>query len=305
MDKMAIYNIKDNAHFDINDVSAAINDVVSMMQRGDSAYLEYNEYGVKNTINICNENYLQYCEINLHGVYTFQGVGPAVTLRANYLKFNLDKITTNQKNDHYKTTPEDTLPSGIEILESNYSVITVDEIEGFEYGLKLCPNITDTGICYTKFTFKYISYCYIPLCFAVDDNAIGWVNENQFYGGRLKGYYGFKAIKGKAQIDECNNNTFYNIAFESIETNGIDLEFCTFNTIISPRFESVMKYTILERENCKSNKYVISVALPLDSIRVKSKYTRIEAPLHTYWEHMISCLKTDGEGNKSYDFFRE
>lgn len=165
------------------------------------------------------------------------------------------------------------------------------------------PDRDDTGICYTKFTFQYISYCYIPLYFGVDDGAVAWINENQFTGGRLKGYYGMVARKGARQIDEYNNNTFYSIAFEAIETNAIDWEFCTFNTILSPRFESVMGLAVRETETCKSNKYRVSVAIPLDTVDIRSKYTDMQIPLHTYWEHMIRAYPHRRRGKQKLRVF--
>ena len=302
---MAIYNIKESPLFKVENVSSAINEIVSKMQVGDQAYLPYGQYQIQDTIHIINENELRYCHIDLYGEYEYCGNATAVIIEGEHLDFSLQRITTNRRSDFYKTTPDDILPTGVEVRSCNYSRLDFDEIEGFEYGLKLSPNRDDTGICYTKFNFRYISYCYIPLFFGVPDDVVAWINENQFNGGRLKGYYGMVARKGKRQIDEYNNNTFYNIAFEAIETNAIDWEFCTFNTIISPRFESVMCKTICESETCKSNKYRISVAIPFDSVDIQSKYTDLQAPLHTYWEHMIREIRTDSEGNKSYEFFKE
>ena len=300
---MAIYYINKHRLFSSSDISPAVNGTISEMKSGDSAILDFGEYEFSETIEIgSQENHMKYCTVILKGIYKFNGRGPAMRVRADFFNLEIDKFYTGFISDHY---PETELPGGIEVLESNYSTIKIDELEGFQYGLKLCPDTDNTGICYTKFNFRFISYCYIPLYFSVNDNAVGWVNENQFFGGRLKGYYGLKAEKGRRQIDECNNNTFYNIAFESIETDGVNLEFCTFNTFISPRFEAVMRYAINESEDCKSNKYIISVALPLDSINIHSKYTEINAPLHTYWQHMIRKYMTDAEGNKSYEFFRD
>ena len=302
---MKRFRIEEHPLFSADDVAPAVNAVVAAMEPGDQAVLSYGVYRFGGTIRIQNPNGLRYCRIALEGEYTYTGSGPALRIEGEHLDFSLQRIATGRRSDFYKTSPDDVLPTGVEVGECNYSRLDFGEIEGFEYGLKLCPDRDDTGICYTKFTFQYISYCYIPLYFGVDDGAVAWINENQFTGGRLKGYYGMVARKGARQIDEYNNNTLYSIAFEAIETNAIDWEFCTFNTILSPRFESVMGLAVRETETCKSNKYRVSVAIPLDTVDIRSKYTDMQIPLHTYWEHMIRAIRTDGEGNKSYEFFRE
>lgn len=302
-----IYNIKDHPLFDPTNVALAINDTATKMAMGDHAYLEYDKYQIKEPINIQNPNRLKYCQITLHGQYevVVPDLKASVWVEGDYFTFQMDRLLSNDKSDYYNQSEDDILPGGISIGESCYSVYQFGEIEGFEFGIRLRPLETYTGLCFNKINFKKLSYCYTPLIFSVPNGVTGWINENQIFGGTVKGYFGVVYQKGSEQIDEYNNNTFYNIAFEAIESDAIVADFCAFNTFISPRFECVNRLTIKESNTCKNNKYYISVDIPFCSVSIQSRNTTILGPLHDkQWENIVRALYTDCDGNKKYEFFK-
>lgn len=301
------FNIAEHPDFCTENIAPAVNAIVARMQPGDQAFLSYGVYQIQEPLYIGNNNRLKYCSIRLSGVYevTTPNLEVTVQVEGDYLTFEMDKLTSNDKSDYYNQSEDDILPGGISIGESNYCQYTFGEIEGFEFGIRLRPLEIDTGLCFNRIQFRRLAYCYIPFLLSVPDGNTGWINENQIFGGTVKGYYGVVYRKGSEQIDECNNNTFYNIAFEAIETDAIVADFCAFNTFIAPRFECVNRLTIKESSSCKNNKYYISVDIPFCSVSIQSRNTTILGPLHNnHWENIIRALYTDCDGNKHYEFFK-
>ncbi|MEG1887621.1 MAG: hypothetical protein RR177_05775 [Oscillospiraceae bacterium] len=292
--------------FSAEDVSVAINDVVKNLAAGDSAYLDFGDYKIANTIYIKNNNQLMNNSVFLRGNYELVNHGLEVTVQieGKHFEFQLQNITSNDKSDYYNLDENDTLPGGISLGETNSSKLDFGTIEGFEFGIRLYPNGDYTGINFNKISFEKISYCYTPILFSMPDELYCWINENQFYGGTLKGYYGIYYNKGKQQLDEYNNNTFYNIAFEAIEQHAVVADYCAYNTYIAPRFECVNKLTIKESETCRSNKYLNSVAIPFCSIQLKSRETIIDGPIHNNaWEVFLKGLHTDKYAGMHAEFF--
>lgn len=301
------YNIAEHPDFCTDNIAPAVNATVARMQPGDRASLSYGVYQIREPLRIRSDNRLKYCSIRLSGIYEVPSADleAAVQVEGDYLTFEMDKLTSNDKSDYYNQTEDDILPGGVSIGESCYSEYVFGEIEGFEFGIRLRPLEADTGLCFNKIRFRKLSYCYMPFLLSVPDGVTGWINENQIFGGTVKGYFGVVYRKGSEQIDECNNNTFYNLAFEAIETDAIVADFCAFNTFIAPRFECVNRLTIKESATCKNNKYYISVDIPFCSVSVQSRNTMILGPLHNkHWENIIRALYTDCDGNKHYEFYK-
>lgn len=296
------YNIQENSLFNVQNVAPAINNTVQLMNVGDEAYLDWGQYTILDTLLIMNTARLKYCTITLQGEYTYTGSPAAIRIKGDFLNFRLDCLTSNIASDVYNQPR----PGGVVIEDCNYSNLDFGEVQGMDYGIRLMPTASNTGLCYNKISFDRLAYCYIPLHFKMETGVVGWVNENQIYGGRVKGYYGLVSHKGNAQVDEYNNNTFYNVSFESIEQDAINVQFCSFNSFYSPRFESVNGKDIYENADCKNNKYYISVAIPIEKVEIHSPYTLVSAPLHnTYWENEFRTLVTDYDAQCSYEYYRE
>ena len=289
-------DISKHPAFSAEDVSVAINAVVKSMKKGDSAFLEYGDYKIAGTIYISNDFRLDSNFISLKGNYEVINHNLDVTIKidgTNY-GFELENITSNDKSDYYNIDENDTLPGGISIGETNYAKLNFGVIEGFEFGIRLYPEGDYTGVNFTKITFDKIAYCCTPILFSMPDNLYCWINENQFYGGTIKGNYGIFFRKGGKQLDTYNNNTFYNIAFEAIEKHAIVADFYTYNTFIAPRFEIVNKLTIKESESCRCNKYLNSVSISFTSIHLESQYTSIDGPIYNNtWKVYLKKLYTD------------
>ena len=89
--------------------------------------------------------------------------------------------------------------------------MSIDSAENFHIGIQ-----------YMKFYFQNIE-CTTCIFFDYKDNSRkGWINENQFFGGRLTGNYGILTTDIDF-FDVINSNNFYKIGFEGVNTCAIKL----------------------------------------------------------------------------------
>lgn len=193
------------------------------------------DYKISNTVYIKNENTIFTCTGEIKAIkgidaFVFNGEN------TNNCIFNIYKISSEKPenkiivyNNNNITFPkyEDLIGSAIRINRNCYnSTFNIQYIEWFENGIHLNPkkegNDTYSGIQYCKFTFQNIK-CNKCIYFdKTNEDINGWINENQFFGGRLNGIYGILGNGTK----EINGNVFFSIGFESI-INPIYFKFIT------------------------------------------------------------------------------
>lgn len=209
------YNVRNSKLYDKNNVAPAINETVAKMKDGDRLYLQSGNYRFKETIKLAKDkDRLKNCTIVLEGVYTMDGSFDAMLIDGDFLNVEIGTVTSGRTSDDYKTQGK--LPGGIKFRQTDYSDFTFGTVSGFDYGLRFSPQKTKTGECYNKFRFGAITHCYAGLNLNTEgtdtgDKSPAWVNENAFYGGKIANVtYGVLAKKGKNQIDEYNNNSFWN-----------------------------------------------------------------------------------------------
>lgn len=301
-------NIAENSLFDCNNVSPAINDTVSKMKPGEKAYLKYGNYRYSETVNIINENNnLSGCTLELDGVYTQDSAAlfKAVSIRAENLKLKINKIVTELPENDFSVTR----PTGIHIESAKNCEFEFDEIIGFSEGLFVSPTESGKDVSGNSITFRYIASCSRPILVSAEPGAVSSVHDNVFTGGRLRGDTGLTFFKGESQKVPHTNNVFSTVAFESIEKQGIILDYAADTQILQPRFESVMWINIYESENTSGSRYIGTVAMDYKKLDLYSRNTSIQMPIYNvawtssqYWENKINALYLDENGKMSYDF---
>lgn len=121
------------------------------------------------------------------------------------------------------------------IENATHNNITLMNCHNLEYGIKLVANSDDHGIQYNEFDFQYIGAKY-PI-YITRNFVNGWVNQNQFNGGRVQGDYGVYIDGEPTDVTQnVNGNTFYNIGYEGIANNAIEMLYGNFNRFVNCRF---------------------------------------------------------------------
>lgn len=71
-------------------------------------------YQIREPLRIRSDNRLKYCSIRLSGIYEVPSADleAAVQVEGDYLTFEMDKLTSNDKSDYYNQTEDDILPGG-------------------------------------------------------------------------------------------------------------------------------------------------------------------------------------------------
>lgn len=166
--------------------------------------------------------------------------------------------------------------SGVLISDNCYhSTFNIHSILYFGKGLNLCPRKhTDTyaGIQYCKFTFhEFINV--ENIVFDLNSNDIEkpdiWINENQFFGGRVGGNingtycnYGIRHYGNRnADYDPVNGNVFYCIGFEAVK-NPIYLYNWENDQFHDLRMsESIINKIYINLHNCKHLNFSIKSSI--------------------------------------------
>lgn len=132
---------------------------------------------------------------------------------------------------------------GVKLNNISSSIINVLELTGFNIGCILKAN--DNGIAHNIFNLTNIYLNRIDLYF----HAIGegFVNENNFIGGRFTSNYGLSeslnlkekiGLYARTEKNSFNNNVFVKPCFQKGKNSfGFDVENFRMNTIISARYE--------------------------------------------------------------------
>lgn len=106
----------------------------------------------------------------------------------------------------------------------SYNNVQVMDIDNFKYGLYFKMRSTRNFVQYSRFIWQYIRNC--DKCIYLDgEDRIGWVNENTFVGGHLRGNYGVYIKGGTSETNiGFDGNKFYNVGFEQIFIDGIYID---------------------------------------------------------------------------------
>jgi len=138
----------------------------------------------------------------------------------------------------YTVTPNYSTYTGAAVkLDNAYqNTIEIDNIFGFKDAFWLHGGDSG-GVCYNEIKWKTSRQCETAIRFTSSDNAASYVNSNFFYGGSIYGDKGLVTVKGAAQTDPYNDNSFHHVGFERINSVVCQLRFAKGNSFYSPRFE--------------------------------------------------------------------
>lgn len=244
-------------------------------------------YKISNTIIINNNSFLTFKCIGeiiaIKGVDVFKFIGNYnnnVIFDIYGIRTENPPVTSNHNHTLYDY--DDLAGSAITIASNFYnSTIKIGHILYFKYGLHMSIDNVENfhiGIQYMKFYFQNIE-CTTCIFFDYKDNSRkGWINENQFFGGRLTGNYGILTTDIDF-FDVINSNNFYKIGFEGINTCAIKLSGVNKWKLNDLRMhESIYNKPYIILNDCKDIE--LSSTVYMDETYVKATKT-IRSVLHT------------------------
>lgn len=244
-------------------------------------------YKIRNTIIINNNSFFTFKCIGeiiaAKGIDAFKFIGKY----NNNVVFDVYAIKTDEPSissddNHTQYDYDDLAGSAITIASNFYnSTIKIGHILYFKYGLHMSIDNVENfhiGIQYMKFYFQNIE-CTTCIFFDYKDNSRkGWINENQFFGGRLTGNYGILTTDIDF-FDVINSNNFYKIGFEGINTCAIKLSGVNKWKLNDLRMhESIYNKPYIILNDCKDIE--LSSTVYMDETYVKAIKT-IRSVLHT------------------------
>jgi hypothetical protein len=182
-------------------------------------------------------------------------------VRGSGHKIYVSRIVGDANGDYQSTTG-----AGLILEDAAQVNVQVGTIVGFAEGIKLTATGTNgsakRGTQYNRVTFDQLWHNNVGISLttgAVDEayrptGSAPWVNENTITGGAIYAQTGLLMTKGSTQTDPFNNNKFYNVGFEVLETSAMRLNFASANLLIGPRFESHAPIEIAP--NCFGNVFL-------------------------------------------------
>lgn len=282
----AIVSDNIDSSFAFNEALANVSNVEA---NGEIYYLEY-------PIVINSDYKTLKCKGRLLCKYGINGIES----NARYLNIQINQLISDYSPDNLYG---DTLGSGIKINNNFNSVISIDFITNFKYGIHLCPRIIEggervSGIQYVKFNFSQITaYTCILMDVDVVTDTPGslWITESQFNGGRLKGFNGISFIGYEESVSEINGHVFNSIGFEKIY-NPIALKKCVNSRFLNLRMsEDIYGEYYLNLENCSRLYFDIKSNSIGDKVRI------INSPFITVNDDSI-VLPLTGVRNSSFRY---
>lgn len=188
--------------------------------------------------------------------------------------------------------------------------LDIGYILGFGSCISIEPNKTNNtfaqGVQYCNIKFQQLrnnSSEGACILFNPGNNQLPWINENTFIGGRIRGTNGIKSIRGTTQLDPFNNNKFYNIGFEGLSGNGIELNFGNNNIFMNTRFENIQGIYINDNIDSSYNKYSSPQLIDTSKININGKNIELNMNLVngggslTSFYKVFNCYGTKNNSN--------
>lgn len=271
------YDVSKMNNFNKDDISTVFIELSEKMKDGESALLPYGKYITLDTIDL---SWLpNHCTIVLDGEITISKNNvPCVKLGGQFVNVKINALYGATRSETHLATG-----SGLYISELlAYSNIFINNIKFFENGIIFKYDDNNKYSQYNKFIFSYLEN--VQRGIVLDGTShMGWVNENTFIGGRIKGGYGVIMQGGTVETIGFDNNKFYNIGFEELYNDGINVTGDSYaNTFVNCRMiENITGYYIYDHSTQGGfNVYNLTSILPYEKISFSnSKYKRINAPI--------------------------
>jgi hypothetical protein len=217
-------------------------------------------------------------KVNFSGIKncTIEALGEIVSKEG--ILFSGDEInaTFKQVTGDAKT-PIDKLDNiGIYITATTNSNIKIDRITGYKNAVMLVGDalLSPKGVLYTTIDVGKVIRSNTACLVTTTNNpsgatsaTAGFVNENIIRIRWMDTNYGISFVKGFNQYDRFNNNKIEYAGLEHISNDGISMEFAMGNLIYETRGEDVKGF-IFNEIDCYANKYIISVPIKLDKVKL-------------------------------------
>ena len=257
------YDLSKLKSFDVNDISLVFSELKAKMKEGESALLPYGKYITLDTIDL---SWLpNNCTIVLDGEITItKNNVPCVKLGGQFINVKINALYGATRSETHLATG-----SGLYISELlAYSNIFINNIKFFENGIIFKYDDDNKYSQYNRFIFSYLEN--VQRGIVLDGSSHnGWVNENTFIGGRIKGGYGVIMQGGTVETVGFDNNKFYNIGFEELYNDAINITGDSYaNTFDNCRMiENITGYYIYDHSTRGGfNVYNLTSILPYEKI---------------------------------------
>lgn len=271
------YDLTKLKSFDANDISVVFSELKSKMKDGESALLPYGKYTTLDTIDL---SWLpNNAKVTLDGEITISKNNvPCVKLGGQFCNVKINALYGATRSETHLATG-----SGLYISELlAYSNILINHIRYFENGIIFKYEDNKKYSQYNRFVFSYLENVQRGIVLDGTDR-VGWVNENTFVGGRIRGGYGVVMQGGTQETVGFDNNKFYNIGFEDLYNDAINITGDSYaNTFDNCRMiEGITGYYIYDHSARGGfNKYNFSHIIPYAKISLSNEvYKRVNAPI--------------------------
>lgn len=271
------YDLTKLKSFDANDISLVFSELKAKMKEGESALLPYGKYTALDTIDL---SWLpNNTKVTLDGEITIaKNNVPCVKLGGQFVNVKINALYGATRSETHLATGSGLYIS--EILE--YSNVLINHIRFFENGIIFKYEDDNKYSQYNRFVFSYLENVQRGIVLDGTDHK-GWVNENTFVGGRIKGGYGVIMQGGTVETVGFDNNKFYNIGFEELYNDAINITGDSYaNTFVNCRMmENIAGYYIYDHSSRGGfNEYNLTSIIPYAKISLSNKvYKRVNAPI--------------------------
>lgn len=271
------YDLTKLKSFDSNDISLVFSELKAKMKEGESALLPYGKYTTLDTIDL---SWLpNNTTVTLDGEITISKNNvPCVKLGGQLVNVKINALYGATRSETHLATG-----SGLYISELlAYSNILINNIKFFENGIIFKYEDDNKYSQYNRIMFSYLENVQRGIVLDGTEHK-GWVNENTFIGGRIKGGYGVIMQGGTVETVGFNNNKFYNIGFEELYNDAINITGDSYaNIFVNCRLiEGITGYFIYDHSSRGGfNEYNLTSIIPYSKISLSNEvYKRVNAPI--------------------------
>ena len=271
------YDLSRLKSFDANDISLVFSELKAKMKEGESALLPYGKYTTLDTIDL---SWLpNNTKVTLDGEITISKNNvPCVKLGGQFVNVNINAL-------YGATRSETNLATGSGLYISElfaYSNIFLNKMRFFENGIIFKYEDNNKYAQYNRIVFSYLENVQRGIVLDGTEHK-GWVNENTFVGGRIKGGYGVIMQGGTVETIGFNDNKFYNIGFEELYNDAINITGDSYsNVFVNCRMlENITGYYIYDHSSRGGfNEYNLTSIIPYSKINLSTDvFKRVNAPI--------------------------
>ena len=271
------YDLSKLKSFDADDISVVFSELKEKMKDGESALLPYGKYTSLDTIDL---SWLpNNTTVTLDGEITISKNNvPCVKLGGQFVNVNINALYGATRSETHLATG-----SGLYVSELlAYSNISINHVRFFENGIIFKYEDDNKYSQYNRLVFSYLENVQRGIVLDGTDHK-GWVNENTFVGGRIKGGYGVMMMGGTVETVGFDNNKFYNIGFEGLYNDAINITGDSYSNIFvnCRMIENITGYYINDHSSKGGfNKYNFSHIIPYEKISLSNEvYKEVNAPI--------------------------